>query len=85
MYDISGLPDIPGAPVVKERGKGNAVELEWGLGNNSDSDILLYVIQGKWNIGKHHSEHHMTEWENMALVCSQRVHFHMWNLVQFFN
>ncbi|XP_014662534.1 PREDICTED: anosmin-1-like isoform X2 [Priapulus caudatus] len=64
---LEGLPDIPENLTVMERKIGTSFQLDWDVVDDLEtSEPIVFVVEGKSNIGRHHSEHHMARWEYLG-------------------
>ena len=73
LISITGVSGVPETPTLRERGKAGVVELKWKAVLTNSTFPILYMVQERYNIGKHHSVHHSTEWVQVAQV-SRFVH-----------
>lgn len=71
----AALPNIPDSPVIVEKTKGGIIELRWTYVNTSGSEPVLYIVDQRWSVGKHHSESHSSEWQQITQVHNLRLYY----------
>lgn len=68
MCMCKDIPSIPDSPVIVEKTKGGVIELRWNQVNVSSAEPVLYIVDQRWSVGKHHSEGHSSDWQQITQV-----------------
>ena len=70
---VAGMAGIPVVPSIRERTKGGSIELKWESVHTNRSGPVLYIVDSRWNVGKHYSQAHMTPWQQIAQVTTYYI------------
>ncbi|KAK2143645.1 hypothetical protein LSH36_824g02009 [Paralvinella palmiformis] len=76
VHNMNNVPLVPDQPQLTELQAEGAVLLEWNSVATNRTGPVLYIVWVRWNVGKHHSDAHMTHWQQITQTTDTSTEIH---------